>query len=248
MRTWWIWCDYMSWRCLDADFGWLDCAKTANSLLQNLVKDSARNRQSQPWMDNVYHNLNVAQTFFIQLGPGFRRNCIGIQWNSVFEDLHSQWNYMISYIEPRTHEEKMPTFAATLVCVCVCGRVGETKCKTIRMNILAGDFEKKTKCHTSSACRILELWGAIGWWILCLHPSSLFWGWCFIHQAELSHWRPPFNGIWSHQTHLAHVLPHLTVLVSFLCPRQTAPLPYKATHWEGWIGLSFTPPKRFLVL
>lgn len=120
MRTWWIWCDYMSWRCLDADFGWLDCAKTANSLLQNLVKDSARNRQSQPWMDNVYHNLNVAQTFFIQLGPGFRRNCIGIQWNSVFEDLHSQWNYMISYIEPRTHEEKMPTFAATLVCVCVC--------------------------------------------------------------------------------------------------------------------------------
>ena len=140
MRTWWIWCDYMSWRCLDADFGCLDCAKTANSLLQNLVKDSARNRQSQPWMDNVYHNLNVAQTFFIQLG--FRRNSIGIQWNSVFEDLHSQWNYMISYIEPRTHEEKMPTFAATLVCVC--GRVGETKCKTIRMNILAGDFEKKT--------------------------------------------------------------------------------------------------------
>lgn len=50
--------------------------------------------------------------------------------------------YMISYIEPRTHEEKMPMFAATLVCVCVCGRVGRTKCKTIRINILAGDVEK----------------------------------------------------------------------------------------------------------
>jgi len=137
----------------------------------------------------------------------------------------------------------------TGVCVCVCvWPCWWNEVQNYPNEHLGRWLWKKTKCHTSSACRILELWGAIGWWILCLHPSSLFWGWCFIHQAELSHWRPPFNGIWSHQTHLAHVLPHLTVLVSFLCPRQTAPLPYKATHWEGWIGLSFTPPKRFLVL
>ena len=68
----------------------------------------------------------------------------------------------VSYIEPRTHEEKMPTFAATLVCVAV----------LVKRSAKLSEWTS----WQSSACRILELWGAIGWWILCLHPSSLFWG------------------------------------------------------------------------
>lgn len=109
VRTWWTWCDYMAWRCLDADLGCLDCAKTErNSLLRNFEKDSARKWQSQPWIDNAYHNLTTAQT------------C-----TNSFHSTQCDWRppqsmkLYVSYIEPRTHEEKMPTFAATLVCVAV---------------------------------------------------------------------------------------------------------------------------------
>lgn len=71
--------------------------------------------------------------------------------------------YMISYIEPRTHEEKMPMFAATLVCVCVCVAVlVERSAKLSESTSWQVTLKKANKCHTSSACRILELWGAIG--------------------------------------------------------------------------------------